>query len=391
MYQSLASMSSNSNVKSALVQRPKSLVSAWAYALRQVSAPVVIHQKGEIYGLEKDSALLFWGKAARATAQVFPNHEPRLIIGPENSDHPLPGERSFSMGGRLLDFFDYLGRTERRRLAIFLSGGASSLAWIRHSSMSERVLRRKLHALYRRPLTIQELNQERAKLCGLKAGGAARWLKRLAPRVRARVYAFSDVEPFGVETIGSGPFTGLPHQVLAGNSSLVNRLKILLQREGILEIRYSQMGTDIRWARILSRKIHKAVSSGERGVIIWGGEPQVKLPTKRGKGGRQCQIAARLLLEHFKSIATGRVEILCGSSDGSDGNSGAAAVYLYKNALHALHKDAKSSAPLQRQLEKAISSYNTAPLLRRLGLLISSDSMGSTGTNVQDIILVRIR
>ena len=42
---------------------------------------------------------------------------------------------------------------------------------------------------------------------------------------------------------------------------------------------------------------------------------------------------------------------------------------------------------LQRQLKKAIDRFDTAPLLRRKGFLIPAYS---TGTNLQDLILIRV-
>jgi glycerate-2-kinase len=196
----------------------------------------------------------------------------------------------------------------------------------------------------------------------------------------------SDVAPFGAEVVGSGPFIGLPHRILADNHKLVRAARVLARGERIFEARHSILGNEAQWARKLTSKVRAAIKKERAGLFIWGGEPQVDLRSRRhGRGGRQCQIAARLALEFWDEIRLGRIEILCGSSDGCDGNSGAAAVYL--RALPSAKKMKKMSVSLLRQLKKAIASYNTAPFLNRHGFLISGFS---SGTNVQDLILIRV-
>ncbi len=362
------------------------------------------------WNIPKNSAFLHWGKAAVATHGAFakgsnrsndpnhPNYKNVLVISPENSDHPIPGNRSFRAGKRLVKYFESLGKLRKKHLTVFLSGGASSLAWLPPppiSKMKKQEIRRKLRALYRRPLTIQQLNLQRAKLCQLKAGGSARLLKRLAPSIQAKIFVLSDVAPFGMEVVGSGPFSGLPHHLLADNRSLVLAAKKASKNSGpLIEVQHSCLGSEREWARELSQIIRGALKRSQSGIIIRGGEPQVKLPSRHGRGGRQCQIAARLALEFWDEIRAGRLEILCGSSDGSDGNSGAAAVHLSTDL--GAHLDARPgpgqrmkpmSISLQRQLEKAVRSFNTAPFLRKQGWIVPSFA---TSTNLQDLIVIRV-
>jgi glycerate-2-kinase len=153
----------------------------------------------------------------------------------------------------------------------------------------------------------------------------------------------------------------------------------------LLDLRHSQTGSEKKWALALEKKIARALRLSQSGVLIWGGEPQIAISKKsKGKGGRQTQIAARLALRFWREILQGRVEILCASSDGRDGTSGSAATRLNARVLRSMNKLGPS---LQRQLKKAIARYDTAPFLERHGALIAAYS---TGTNLQDIVLIRI-
>ena len=198
-----------------------------------------------------------------------------------------------------------------------------------------------------------------------------------------------------MEVVGSGPFRGARHVLLADNRSLARAARRHFRGEKILSFKHSQTGTEREWASSLGREISRALRSGQGGVLIRAGEPRVGLrKNTRGRGGRQTQIAARLALRFWDEIREGRVEILCGSSDGSDGTSGAAAVALGQTSgrrirpIHPTHPIQKMTPSLQRQLKKAIERFDTAPFLRRMGFLIPAYS---TGTNLQDLILVRVR
>ena len=94
------------------------------------------------------------------------------------------------------------------------------------SGMSMRELQARFRDFYARPLSIEQLNAERARLDQLKEAVRARWLKALAPEVRARVWVVSDVLPFGPRVVGSGPFWDgkIRHRVVADNRAWVEGL-----------------------------------------------------------------------------------------------------------------------------------------------------------------------
>ena len=353
-------------------------------------------------------ATLFWGKAAHATYQVYEKTEPRsnlvLVISPGSTrpasrkadslflagEHPLPGAGSFRAGQALLDFFDELGQRRIKHLDVFLSGGASSLAWVLPPGFDQTALLKKLQTLYSEPLTIEALNQARAKLCRLKGGGAFRELQKRSRQTQVKVHLISDVAPFGARVVGSGPFwhEKVPHRIYADNSTWIRAIarEAKQMRLPILFQTHSQLGDWQAWVNLVSKLSQSAKRSG---LLILGGEPQMRLPkNSRGKGGRLTQIAAALLQENFPLIQSGRLEILCASSDGTDGLSHASGVLLHANVTREIEMHTSLYSFAQSQLDTAMNQFNTAPLLEKFHALVPAHS---PETNVQDVIIAHLR
>jgi glycerate-2-kinase len=380
------------------------LVEIWNRALVEVlperlfMTPGTRVVRAEVAG----EAALFWGKAAARTAELVSSPRvPSLVITPENygspanipgfrgqwmtGEHPLPGEGSFHAGQALLDFFDSLRRRRIRKMKIYLSGGASSSAWVPRGGMKQERLLPLLSGLNRQPLSIAELNEQRAQYCALKGGGAARWLHRLAPKTQAEVFLISDVFPFGPEVVGSGPFFDgrIRHHVLADNRLLVQAFASVAASRDIpvLFAASGSWGHWTRWLEHLARLLIHAMQEGQPGLILLGGEPQVGLPMSGpgcgGRGGRMTHLAAAMALQYFSLLKAGRIEILCVSSDGIDGASGAAGSCL-----------TVTSRPRSRaELKKALVRFDSASILEKTGALLPSSY---TGTNVQDLIAIRL-
>lgn len=320
-----------------------------------------------------------------------PAKRPGLWIAAE---HPLPGEGSFRAGREILEFFDALRRIDCRRLTVFLSGGASSLAWLPKSGMSHAELLRQLNSLYRAGLDIHELNARRSKLCQLKAGGAARWLKYLAPRVQTQVFVLSDVAPFGAQIVGSGPFWDgqVPHRVLADNSTWVKALTAQAQNRGISILHSSSghLGSWQSWVQSAIQELQPTLREKRSGIFIFGGEPSVRLPARNSsghlspKGGRQSHIALALVHRLRPWILQGRIEILAMSSDGSDGNSRAAGVYIDSEKF----RKRLAQIPPEK-IKFALQEFQSARFFGRLGMLVQAEP-GSPRSNVQDALLIRV-
>lgn len=353
---------------------------------------------GRLPAVTEGDAAIFWGKGAalafRRRLEKRPDPGLVLVLSPElapfrlpssvrwvRGEHPIPGKGSLAAAAELLEFFDALGRTGTRTLDVHLSGGASSLAWLPPAGLALDALREKLEGLYRLPLTISELNFRRAHLCALKAGGAARWLRRLAPRVRVRVQVLSDVCPFGPSVVGSGPFWDgrVRHRVWGDNRIWVREFAAEAESRGIpvLSKRSCGLETVESWARRQAREARQALRRGSSGLILAGGEPRIGVPQGTlGQGGRMTHLGLLLFRALEAHVLEGRLEIFCASSDGSDGNSGSAGVVITRATVRRLRASA---------VERALESFESARALRP-GLL----SRESTGVNVQDLVVVRV-
>jgi glycerate 2-kinase len=343
--------------------RNNSLLSGYLSALKALAPEKLIRGSRP----DKDSAILCWGKAADDFYRAIPHRGRAFVISPKNSDHPIPGKRSFQAGQNLVRFFDDLDRHSVKNLAVYLSGGASSLAWIPEQGISKAEVARRLGNLYRKPLSIRELNRERAKLCQLKSGGAAFLAGAIAPDLKIQVFAISDVSPYGPEILGGAPFfsRSIPHILLADNSTLRRALKA--KDLGFIEGAMKNVFTQIK----------KTVRLGKPGTYILGCEPSLKVPSKRGKGGRQTHLACLLLKEFQHAIQTGKLEILCMSSDGSDGTSGAAGALL----------TADTADISEKEIDHALKAFDSARVLKSIGALVH---VLKTATNVQDVVVIRI-
>lgn len=303
-----------------------------------------------------------------------------LWLGPSDGDHPVPGVRSQACAERLLEFFAEVQEAGIERLEVVLSGGASSLVWLPRVGQ-EASSRAQAQALYQAGLSIQELNRRRAQLCQLKAGGAARWMRWLAPKLLARVQVVSDVEPFGLDVVGGGPFwgEGIPHVQVASNTSWLKRWirQWPLPSDG--RWGWKVTGKTLpgpQWVEQLNREIDRP-----RGVstwFLWGGEALWKVPPGSGRGGRLSHLAAALVASRPEAWTSGRVSGLFFASDGVDGTSGLGGVDLLGHALGRMDL---------RALERALTRFDTGTFWRshRAGL-----PAGPTGINLGDVVLVRV-
>lgn len=371
--------------------------------------PFELFSESRFPDLDPEEGVLCWGKAALRTWQALSSRRrkivgPALVIAPKGSsgmspagarvifsEHPLPGDSSYEAGEAILDFFDALRRTQTRKLRVFLSGGASSLAWLRPHSISERELRSRLEMLYARPLSIAELNAKRSSLCALKAGGAARWLRKIAPHVKVRVEVISDVLPFGPEVVGSGPFAepGIPHRVAADHRTLMREIGRLAKPLGypVLGQWAGRVSPWREWADHLIENLDRALGAGKTGLLLMGGEPRIDLSAVSleggyGLGGRMTQIAATLAVDEWTALLTGEVEILCGSSDGVDGTSESSGAWLNEGLGRKL-----LNPKTRWNFQKAVLGLDSASCLRRWSALLPSRP---TGTNVQDLVIIKV-
>lgn len=368
-----------------------------------------------------DVNLVSIGKAAvpllRALRQRLPRLQETFVVVPSGygdlapgeathahiTSHPDLSDASFAAGDALLDFL----RASNRPTVVAISGGGS--AAIEHELrpwFSRDELIHVNRILVRGGFPIAEINTARKHLSAIKGGRLAQLLARGSISL-----LLSDVSPDQPEMIASGPTfadpttnqdaaaalqrTGdarcaaiaqrltrsevpetpkqLDHDavVIGDNTTLISAAVSLAQAEGITVARFPELNRDV--ASVARQLFDAAPATGA--LLVAGGEPTVNV-TGSGQGGRTFELAAHVAkLCLSEGVA---MRGLFGSSDGVDGNSGAAGI-VFETAP--LLTNPPAAALIDAGLARS-DSFSLAPLL---GEAIMT---GATGTNLRDLFLL---
>jgi glycerate-2-kinase len=395
------------------------LVAIFEAALRRVHAGRAVEGALETLDPSRAWTAIAAGKAAvpmaAAARHVATTGRTGLIVtrdgygGPvdgfelRRAGHPVPDARSIGAGEAALARATALGPGDG--LLFLLSGGASALLAAPVSGVSLDDLRRLTEALLERDVDIAAINTVRRRLSRIKGGGLA----RAAAPAPVVTWAVSDVAGDAPEAIGSGPTVADPSgrdaalEVLrranlldaapeavrahlaaapggvppdAGEYRVVARLADALEaarseaeRRGL---RTRLLGRVLdcpveRAAERLASEIGEARSGGVD-LLIAGGEPTVELRGS-GRGGRAQQLALELALR-----AGGEWRALVAGTDGSDGPTDAAGAIV-------------TPAIAGAEARAAAERNDAYPFLAGAGALLVT---GPTGTNVNDVALIRI-
>ncbi len=232
-----------------------------------------------------------------------PRPAPRALI--YKGGHPDMTAASFAAGRALLDFVD-----AHDDITFLVSGGGSACVEVPLPPHTEEELIATNRALVASGLPIGEMNRVRRTLSAIKGG-------RLGGRVKGRcvTFVYSDVSTGKLEDVASGPSLR-DMRLIADNTTLVQTAARIAREHGMLPaVIDEQIETDVEEAaRFLAAQNHD--------LVIAGGEPTVVV-RGNGKGGRCSELAVRFALHCDESV-----QALFASSDGVDGNSGAAGWFL---------------------------------------------------------------
>ncbi|KAA9009363.1 glycerate kinase type-2 family protein [Histidinibacterium aquaticum] len=353
------------------------------------------------------------GRMAEAALEQFPGTETLVVTtdgapapgGAEilRADHPVPGARSLAAGERIWERLGALGAGER--LLVLLSGGASALVTRPVEGVSLEDKRAATVALLGSGASIEGLNLVRQNLSRLKGGG----LVRRAMPAEVTALILSDVIGDDISAIGSGPtapalgtageakrllerlgiWDDMPETVRAhltadhpapGPIEVENRL-IGSNAMSLERMQTAAPGSQTFGAPLLGDVADVAgriVARSGRGLLLWGGEPTVKLGKGDGLGGRSQELALRIaLLAEARRWPEGWV-CLCGGSDGIDGPTDAAGGIVDAGSL-----DRMRAAGVDP--EEALARNDSYHALKASGDLLIT---GPTGTNVADLGLL---
>jgi glycerate-2-kinase len=250
---------------------------------------------------------------------------------------------SFEAGRALLEFVD-----AHRDILFLISGGGSACVEVAIAGHSEDELIERNARLIASGMDISAINAERKKLSAIKGG-------KLGERVRGEAVTliYSDVSRGKLEDVASGP--SLKNMILiADNDTLTQTAAELMDAKRLPD----QIECDVQEAATRLAK--------EKGIVA-GGEPTVKIKGT-GRGGRCTELAVRFAM---RSMA----EALFASSDGVDGNSGVAGIYLP-------HRDNIGGGP---EWEAALAASDSMRIATQIGEPIM---ITPSGNNLRDLFLV---
>lgn len=268
---------------------------------------------------------------------------PRTSAEVHVGGHPRMTRASFEAGRALLDFVD-----AHRDILFLVSGGGSACVEVPLGSRSEAELIERNAQLIASGLPISAINAERRKLSAIKGG-------RLGARVRgeAVTLVYSDVGRDRLTDVASGP-SDRNMFLIADNDTLTAAAAELMGKERALQ----QVECDVaEAARMLARG----------SMWIAGGEPTVVVRGS-GRGGRCTELAVRFAMEST-------CEALFASSDGVDGNSGVAGIYLPR-------RSSRGGGP---EWEAALAASDSLRIAAQIGEPIM---ITPSGNNLRDLFLV---
>lgn len=358
-----------------------------------------------VVGIGKSAGPLVDGVAAAMPIEqamaVIPHGYPdpvwRGSIVVAHGGHPQIDDRSFDAGDALLRFMDGIDE-----VLFLISGGGSACVekplapWISEDDLVDVNAR-----IIAAGIAIREINTVRKHLSAIKGG-------RLAARVprRSVTLIYSDVSAGAASDVASGPSVpdsttkgdaaqileriggfnrivtalrdeSLPEtvkeiansswRIVADNTTLVDAAVTISESMGLRAVRWSgQIESDVEIAAARLADRAASLKSGE--ILIAGGEPTVSVRGD-GRGGRCSELALRFALREKN------VHALFASSDGIDGNSGAAGILL---------------DPLQRQIDApeagaALDRSDSFSVASRVGRAVI---IPPTGNNLRDLYLV---
>ena len=269
--------------------------------------------------------------------------------------HPLMTPSSFAAGRALLDFVD-----AHDDLLFLVSGGGSACVEVPLPPYSEEEVAEANARLVASALPIAEINAERRKRSAIKGG-------KLRERVRGRcvTLVYSDVSSGRAADVASGP-TLRDHRegiVVADNDTLIATAAELI---GDRAVRWhGQIECDVDEAAERLARASRELAEGQ--ILVAGGEPTLQVRGE-GRGGRCSELALRFAT---RSAA----EALFASSDGVDGNSGAAGIYLPQ----------RNAAAASTAFEDALRRSDSFSAAAQVGEPIM---IAPTGNNLRDLFLV---
>lgn len=343
----------------------------------------------------------------RCFAALPAGYEREVPAGAEvhQGTHPELSEASFEAGRALLRFVDAAGQP----VLVLISGGSSACIEVPLEPFRREELMLVHGTILRAGWTIERMNVVRKHLSAIKGGRLAELLPH-----GSLTLILSDVSIGHPEMVGSGPTfadrstnadaarlleslgepairgvvqrlrdprvsdtpkeTGTEFAVIGDNRTLVESA-----RQAAAERGYA--------TQTVEQEVHQDVEEAARAlaslltrlpprtIVIAGGEPTVRV-RGGGTGGRCSELAVRF--SRLASQNTADWIALLGSSDGRDGNTGAAGYVVSSQRF-------RQARLLSAEMDRALSSSDSFRLVEKMG---EPFIIPPTGNNLRDLFLL---
>jgi glycerate 2-kinase len=264
--------------------------------------------------------------------------------------HPHVTRASFDAGRALMEFV-----AKHDDITFLISGGGSACVEVPARGFSEQQIIDENARLIASGLPIAQINARRKEMSAIKGG-------KLRARGTQLVMIYSDVSTGRLSDVASGPCDTRDAILIADNTTLVRTAASLLSDALVLD---EQIECDVEEA---AQRLLRESRPGR--VLVAGGEPTVRVKGD-GRGGRDIELGVRFAM----SAADFDGEALFASSDGVDGNSGAAGLHLPRVATPA-NRD-EIDAALGRSDAMAVAAQVGEPIM-----------IAPTGNNLRDLFFV---
>ena len=293
--------------------------------------------------------------AAVPEGYPFPRTKATIHAG----GHPRMTAASFAAGRALLAFVD-----AHEDILFLVSGGGSACVEVPLAPFTEDEVAAANARLITSGLPIAAINAERRRRSAIKGG-------RLRERVKGKcvTLVYSDVATGALADVASGPtITSSEEAILIADNTTLTSIaaEIIGERAVLME---EQIECDVAdAARFLAARA-RDLRDGQ--ILVAGGEPTVTVRGS-GKGGRCSELALRFAMECEH-------EALFASSDGVDGNSGAAGIHLPPRDRR------EAGAAAHGAIVAALARSDSFPIAAQVGEPIM---IAPTGNNLRDLYLV---
>lgn len=288
------------------------------------------------------------------------------------STHPEVTKKSAKAASKLLEEVSKLKKNDY--FIFLLSGGASAMIEKPIEGLSLEDFTKASSSLLTSGIDIKALNTIRKSISKIKGGRLADSIKS-----KGKVLVLSDVIGDDLNIIGSAPMNnGKFKHYLVGNNkiALKEAKKYCKDKYDISNIVTTTLDMPSEDAcDFINKKIKEYDKKYNSFALLFGGETTTVVKKNGGYGGRNQELALRVLLTNKPNK---KISILCAGSDGIDGRSEATGAFVDFDIYKKI-KDENLDA--KEYLEN--SDSNT--FFKKLGYELVT---GITGTNVMDFIIV---